>query len=157
MVWINSLGLHNVNGTINTFPDNPQSFGNSRGDAGWTYTFVFNISGEYSYRCDVDPDIMIGYIIVSDAPVSAGEVEEPNHFDFYPNPVRNKLHWKWNKNSSPANAHIQIYDVTGKLVDSFNLGFETYKDVSNWTEDLYIYTITTDSYPVEAGKLFIIK
>ena len=49
--WQNTLGHHNVNGTIVTFPSNPESFGNSVG-MGWTYQHVFNTVGKYDYRCD---------------------------------------------------------------------------------------------------------
>lgn len=157
VVWANSSGMHNVDGTTITFPENPEGFGNGAGPAGWTYTFVFNIPGTYSYRCDEHPSTMFGSVTVSDTPLSIGEIKESDYFELYPNPANNELHWKWNKNSSPRNAHIQIYDVTGKLTDSFQLGFESHKDVSNWTEGMYIYTITTENKPVQTGKLFILK
>lgn len=157
VVWTNSLGMHSVNGAIQTFPSNPVSFGNEPGIAGWTYTFIFNTPGEYSYRCEVHPSTMFGTVVVSGTSVSVSEVDEPDHFEIFPNPVRNELHWRWNKNSSPRKAYIKIYDVTGKLTDSFKLDFESHKDVSNWTEGMYIYTITTENQPVQTGKLFIIK
>lgn len=157
VAWSNSLGEHNVNGTTITFPANPEGFGNGPGPAGWNYTFVFSIPGIYSYHCDIHPDLMFGSVTVIESPVSVGEIKEPDHFELYPNPVKNELHWKWNKNFAPVNAHIQIYDVTGKLADSFQLGFESHKDVSNWTEGMYIYTITSENRPVQTGKLFIIK
>lgn len=157
VVWTNSQGMHSVNGTTITFPSNPESFGNQPAPVGWVYTFIFNIPGEYSYRCEVHPNTMFGTIIVSASPVSVDEIKEADRFELYPNPVKDELHWKWNKNSSPTSAQIQIYDVTGKLTDSFQLGFESHKDVSNWTEGMYIYTITTADHPVQTGKLFIIK
>ncbi|HKL33786.1 MAG TPA: plastocyanin/azurin family copper-binding protein, partial [Tangfeifania sp.] len=49
--WRNIEGIHNVNGSQGTFPENPESFGNSTG-SGWTYSHVFNIAGSYDYRCD---------------------------------------------------------------------------------------------------------
>ena len=157
VVWANVLGQHNVNGNQITFPDNPESFGNGPGPAGWSLTVIFDTPGTYSYRCDVHPDIMFGSVTVSGSSVSVGEIDEPNRFDFYPNPVRNELHWKWNSSISPTDATIQIYDVTGKLTDKFQLGFESHKDVSNWTEGMYIYTITRENQPIQAGKLFIVK
>lgn len=51
VVWTNAEGYHNVNGTMATFPDNPESFGNSPGN-GWTYTYVFKTPGQYDYQCD---------------------------------------------------------------------------------------------------------
>jgi plastocyanin len=49
--WQNTQGYHNVNGTIVTFPLNPESFGNSAG-MNWTYAHVFKTIGFYDYHCD---------------------------------------------------------------------------------------------------------
>jgi plastocyanin len=51
VLWTNTGGSHNVNGTTTTYPTNPASFGNSVG-SGWTYQFIFTIAGNYDYRCD---------------------------------------------------------------------------------------------------------
>jgi predicted lipoprotein with Yx(FWY)xxD motif/plastocyanin len=51
VIWTNSQGTHNVNGTQSTFPSNPESFGNTVGP-GWVYSHVFNIAGNYDYQCD---------------------------------------------------------------------------------------------------------
>jgi plastocyanin len=65
--WINSDGYHNVNGTTETYPSNPQSFGNSPGN-GWTYSHVFTIPGEYNYQCDPHVELgMVGKITVKEA------------------------------------------------------------------------------------------
>jgi plastocyanin len=65
--WINSDGYHNVNGTTETYPSNPQSFGNSPGN-GWTYSHVFTIPGEYNYQCDPHVGLgMVGKITVKEA------------------------------------------------------------------------------------------
>ena len=62
--FINTGGIHNVNGTQATYPNNPASFGNSLG-AGWTYTYVFDTLGIYDYRCDPHFPGMVGTISVS--------------------------------------------------------------------------------------------
>ena len=62
--WDNVSGFHNVNGTQTTYPSNPVSFGNSPAAAPWTYTFVFNTIGNYSYLCDVHGISMSGTITV---------------------------------------------------------------------------------------------
>ena len=49
--WKNIQGWHNVNGSKVTYPNNPESFGNSPGN-GWTYSYVFNTQGKYDYQCD---------------------------------------------------------------------------------------------------------
>lgn len=51
VIWVNSQGSHNVNGTQTAFPSNPESFGNNVG-TGWTFSHVFTIPGTYDYQCD---------------------------------------------------------------------------------------------------------
>jgi len=51
VVWTNSQGNHNVNGTQANFPANPEYFGNTVGP-GWEFSHVFTIAGNYDYRCD---------------------------------------------------------------------------------------------------------
>ena len=64
VVWNNTGGYHNVNGTQNTFPNNPEGFGNSLGSS-WTYTHVFNTPGDYDYQCDPHLPGMVGTITVN--------------------------------------------------------------------------------------------
>lgn len=64
VTWTNSEGFHNVNGTTGTYPDNPESFGNSTG-IGWTYSHTFNAPGIYDYQCDPHVNLgMVGQVIV---------------------------------------------------------------------------------------------
>jgi plastocyanin len=50
--WTNTSGSHNVNGSTQLFPGNPQSFGSgSVAGGGWTYSFTFTIAGVYNYHC----------------------------------------------------------------------------------------------------------
>jgi plastocyanin len=64
--WINQQGEHNVNGSKNLYPDNPESFGNgSPSSANWTFVYKFNTPGVYNYRCDLHANQgMIGTITV---------------------------------------------------------------------------------------------
>ncbi|MFK7808381.1 MAG: T9SS type A sorting domain-containing protein [Saprospiraceae bacterium] len=62
----NTGGFHNINGTQNTFPNNPESFGNDVG-ADWNYQYTFNTPGVYDYHCDPHQGDMIGQITVMDA------------------------------------------------------------------------------------------
>ncbi len=52
--WINEEGLHNVNGSKTTFPNNPEEFysGNPSSDK-WSYIHKFSSPGDYQYQCDV--------------------------------------------------------------------------------------------------------
>ena len=64
----NTGGAHNVNGTISTFPNNQESFGNSVSTSLWTYQFIFNKLGLYDYQCDPHAGIgMVGTIIVQNS------------------------------------------------------------------------------------------
>ncbi|MDA7578384.1 fasciclin domain-containing protein [Flavobacteriales bacterium] len=60
----NTGGVHNVNGTTQTFPQNPESFGNNLG-SGWTYVHVFTTSGLYDYQCDPHIPGMVGTILAN--------------------------------------------------------------------------------------------
>ena len=55
--WVNTGGSHNVNGTTATYPNNPESFGNSV-SAGWTFDHTFMTEGTYNYQCD--PHVGLG-------------------------------------------------------------------------------------------------
>ncbi|MBA4410710.1 MAG: plastocyanin/azurin family copper-binding protein [Bacteroidota bacterium] len=71
VIWTNTQGSHNVNGTKTTFPSNPESFGNAV-SAGWTYEFTFNTAGTYDYHCNPHAGGgMVGKIIVN-PPASSG-------------------------------------------------------------------------------------
>ncbi len=58
VIWKNTGGFHNVNGTKGTYPSNPESFGNNVSSSGWTYKYVFNTTGTYNYQCD--PHVAMG-------------------------------------------------------------------------------------------------
>jgi plastocyanin len=65
VVWTNTQGDHNVNGTTATFPSNPDSFGNDVAGPGWVFSHVFTIAGDYDYHCDPHAEFgMVGKITV---------------------------------------------------------------------------------------------
>ena len=67
VLWTNTQGFHNVNGSQSVFPDNPESFGNSTG-SGWEYSHVFTLPGNYDYQCDPHVQFnMFGKVEVRDA------------------------------------------------------------------------------------------
>lgn len=57
VVWVNTSGNHNVNGSQSVFASNPESFGNEVG-TGWIFSHVFSIPGTYHYQCD--PHVSLG-------------------------------------------------------------------------------------------------
>ena len=64
--WINTGGSHNVNGSLATYPDNPEGFGNGgASSAAWVYDFTFTIPGLYDYQCDPHVGFgMVGTVMV---------------------------------------------------------------------------------------------
>ncbi len=63
--WKNSAGKHNVNGLKATFPTNPDDFYSGVPMTGtWNYIKRFDIEGDYNYRDDANPNIMLGKIKV---------------------------------------------------------------------------------------------
>ncbi len=63
----NAGGFHNVDGSLTTYPNNPEGFRN--GDAStdlWAYNFAFNIPGVYDFECTPhSANGMVGTITVN--------------------------------------------------------------------------------------------
>lgn len=69
VTWTNNSGVHNVNGSQATSPNNPESFISGNPTTNWTYSHTFNTPGTYNYRCDLHFGLnMIGTITVTSAP-----------------------------------------------------------------------------------------
>ena len=51
--WVNGGGIHNVNGSFDAYPDNPEHFFSGTPEGGnWEFEHTFNSVGEYTYHCD---------------------------------------------------------------------------------------------------------
>ena len=63
--WVNVGGLHNVDGSTDTHPNNPDSFysGPASNDV-WSYSFTFTVAGNYDYVCTPHAPGMAGTITV---------------------------------------------------------------------------------------------
>ena len=66
--WTNQGGNHNVNGSLATYPDNPEGFDNGAASTDtWTYSKTFTIAGVYDYQCDPHAGLgMVGTVTVID-------------------------------------------------------------------------------------------
>ena len=63
--WINMGGFHNVDGSTDTYPNNPDSFYNGTASSDlWSYSFTFTIAGNYDYECNPHAPSMAGTITV---------------------------------------------------------------------------------------------
>ncbi len=92
--WTNTSGSHNVNGTTQLFPGNPESFGSgSVAGGGWTYSFTFTIAGLYNYHCTANGHsaTQFGQITVVDNSTSVEEVENASEVSLFPVPTNNTL------------------------------------------------------------------
>lgn len=139
VVWTNTGGSHNVNGTQTTYPSNPASFGNSIG-GGWTYQFQFTLPGTYDYRCDPHFSLgMTGQVVVNAAPMPAVPCAKPFFSEYI--------------EGSSNNKGFEIYNPTGSNLDlgpykvylSGNGGsFTNSFDPSGMLASGDVYVITTD-------------
>lgn len=154
VVWTNSLGQHSVDGNGIDFPENPESFGNDVGPAGWTYEFIFTQPGVYNYKCGVHAS-MTGSVIVSENPLGISEVENATYFAFFPNPVVDLLSWKWNENKPLLNARMVIYDTQGKKIDQFSMNDVSSHDVSSYSEGIYTFVLIHENEKIQTGKILI--
>jgi len=90
--WNNLGGFHNVDGTLATYPDNPEGFGNgSASSTNWTFSYTFTIPGVYDYECTPHAALdMVGTVTVLPAPPNDIVISEimynipgaGNNFDF---------------------------------------------------------------------------
>jgi|GEM_PF-2380189 len=63
--WVNLTGFHNVDGSTDTYPDNPDSFYNGPPSNDlWSYSFTFTVAGNYDYECTPHAPSMAGTITV---------------------------------------------------------------------------------------------
>lgn len=155
VLWTNIEGQHSVVGNTVDFPNNPESFGNAIGPAGWTYEFIFDLPGEYNYKCGVHT-AMTGSIVVSEG-TGISEIETGDQFMIFPNPVTNQLSWKWNENTPLPNAVLTFYDVHGKLVDKFSVNHISTYDVSRFSEGIYTFSLQSKNEIVQSGKVLIVR
>lgn len=111
VVWICTDGRHNVNGTQSSYPNNPESFGNSTG-RDWTYSYVFTQPGMHDYQCD--PHVGLGMIGTVNVLETSG-VEEFKLLSVrvYPNPVSDQLHLEFSQAIS-GQLIISLLDITGQ-------------------------------------------
>ena len=66
VTWNNTQGLHNINATLATYPNNPEGFGNATATDPWSFQWIFTIPGTYDYQCDTHASLgMTGVIIAN--------------------------------------------------------------------------------------------
>jgi plastocyanin len=146
VIWKNTQGSHNVNGTKATFASNPESFGNSLG-TDWTYEYIFNTAGTYNYQCDPHAAMgMIGKVIVNPKTVTdvSTLTDKTNEkIRLYPNPASNYIDLMVTPNYASISS-LKVFSITGTLVDenAFSGNAESIRyDISCFKNGLYFMEI----------------
>jgi plastocyanin len=142
--WRNVEGTHNVNGTQTTYSSNPASFGNDLG-TGWTYSYVFTVTGNYNYQCDLHVSQgMVGQITVS---VSTSVPDNYlNTLKLYPNPAKDKV-WIEGHDINSGGVFLSLFDISGKKynpeykLQDYRIEFNT----SGLIQGIYIVEIKNNS------------
>ena len=86
--WTNTGGQHNVDGSLTTYPNNPEGFRNGAPSSSlWTFDHVFTITGTYDFSCEAfdHANTQFGTITVN----SPSSVRNSNNIELsvYPNPA----------------------------------------------------------------------
>ena len=156
--WTNTSGTHNVNGSMTTFPSNPDSFGSGAASSGWTYSYVFTIAGSYDYQCDPHAGSgMAAAITVSQSSTSINESKIENGTNVYPNPFTSSLTIALNKELINDNSSIEfvLYDLLGNQVHSIaNVNAELTKiETNQLSNGIYIFSFKSNGETLRTGKL----
>lgn len=157
VIWTNTGGTHNVNGTQGTYPSNPESFGNSVG-SGWVYTFVFTIPGFYDYQCDPHVGLgMTGSVTVQNSNAVAALPVEQDGFKVYPNPFNDDFIIEMDERFlfSHHALRLEITDISGRGVlfidDMVSDRFAV--DASVLDPGIYFYKVIGNEGVAACGKL----
>ena len=140
--WTNISGFHNVNGTLASYPFNPEPFGNAVG-SGWVYSHVFTLPGTYNYHCD--PHLtanMVGSVSVQISTSISDDKSDAIKGIVYPNPAGNVViieleNW------------VQDHLKTLKLLVYDNAGREIYSE-----ENIKNNKIRIDTKEFNKGLIF---
>lgn len=118
----NKGGNHNVNGSIQTYPDNPVGFGFADPSSeNWVYDYTFIKTGLYKYVCDPHASFnMVGTVTVKTLDITSSFREIPQYQQLvvYPNPTTGKIILEGERDYET----IQVFNTKGELVQVMNPG-----------------------------------
>lgn len=124
--WTNSGGTHNVDGSFESFPDNPAEFGSgSPSSVLWVYEFTFDEAGFYEFECSAfdHADTQFGNITVVDPSLSI-EASAVAKLNVYPNPSQDWVIVE----SDQGLLQIDLFTIEMKLVLTNKVqNLETYR------------------------------
>ena len=164
VTWTRTGGFHNVDGSTDTYPDNPDSFFSGSASSSWSsFSHIFTVAGEYNYECNPHASMgMVGTITVS--ALSIDEVTIPNNYSIYsiyPNPFNpvTKITYGLREYS---NVKIAIFDLTGKKVATLinkiqSSGYHSIDwNADNHASGIYFIKMITDEY-INTKKIILFK
>ncbi|MBL4657331.1 MAG: T9SS type A sorting domain-containing protein [Flavobacteriales bacterium] len=160
--WTNASGFHNVNATTDTFPSNPEGFGNAIAGDPWTFTQMFSLAGTYNYQCDAHILAnMVGTVTVADpAGISDNSSANPDAIvNMYPVPASNFVVMELNENllSTNSTLSVTVFDLAGKEVyredniTGSSIRFET----SGWSKSVYTFKLQSDAEVIQTEKILV--
>ncbi len=158
VVWSNTGGFHNVNGTIETYPDNPESFGNSAQNAPWEYSHIFNVAGSYDYQCDIHLSSgMTGTITVNTPTFVEDRSTNDSGVLIYPQPAYDFINIDLGSAFSQNSYQMLIYNLLGSKVLQAELFANSINriNISKLPSSTYLYNIQNTDGILTTGKLLI--
>ncbi len=158
VVWSNTGGFHNVNGTIETYPDNPESFGNSAQNAPWEYSHIFNVAGSYDYQCDIHlSGGMTGMITVNTPTFIGDRSTNDSGVLIYPQPAYDYINIDLGSAFSQNTYQMLIFNLLGSKVLQVELFANSINkiNISKLPSSTYLYKIQNADGVLTTGKLMI--
>ncbi|MBI1266740.1 MAG: T9SS type A sorting domain-containing protein [Cryomorphaceae bacterium] len=139
--WTNVQGTHAIDGTTNSFPNNPESFTSGNAGQGWVYSHTFNVPGFYNYECPVGNHALTQFGTITVLPTnSIAEATEENAMVIYPNPTNGEL---FITSDRPVQS-FAVMNLDGKLVVSEENAISGNKiQLNGLSAGYYLVKITT--------------
>lgn len=149
--WQNSAGCHNV---FETTASSPAGFGSgSIMCAPWTYSFTFDVPGEYTYLCEAHGLAMTGAVTVVPPTATEDEYENARRIEVAPNPFSGRTAVIVGVGRS-TRVHVAVLDVEGREVAVLHEGFVSAERPleTEWVPDaatpagVYVVRIVGDAF-----------
>ncbi len=139
--WTNSGGTHNVDGTLSTFPSNPEGFTSGQpSSSSWIFEWTFTEPGFYEFECSAfnHNETQFGNITVTEVSVGLTDYSDIL-LDIYPNPSQEYI----NVSAEVEIIGLTVYTLEMKKVLNFDVsGLESF-------ETIYISELNSGDYILE--------
>jgi plastocyanin len=137
VVWSNMSGTHNVNGSLNIHPSNPEGFISGPPTSGnWTYSHTFDLPGVYDYHCDQQGHAATQHGTITVVAGSSIKEEQWTALKIFPNPSSGHIMIE-----APLNQmrQLEIFHMDGQIA-----GIWTRHAAGSW--DLDVTGFATGNY-----------